>query len=286
MITLARRRAAAAVAHLHRADPRRGPRARRPSSCSRFGALLAEVPHSRPVSVFATSYDDDVSPSLTTWLPSRYEGPTGITGVLHTACRDAGIGSASLWAAVPTYVPSAPSPKAALALVERAVELTRPPGSAPPSSRSPRASYERQVDELVDRRRGDPRLRRASSRSASTAARPTRSATRTAWSTRSSASCASNPSSPTPSVLAIVSVRRHQVRQNERRSRLGPPGSAAAHGGVAGPGAGLLEQAGQAQHHVVGVAAAHDLQADGQARRTPGRPAPSTPGSSTGWPAW
>lgn len=87
-----------------------------------LGALLAEVPHSRPVSVFGATYDDESAEELDL-LPSRYEGPTGITGVLHNACRDAGIRSAALWAAVPTYVPSSPSPKAALALVDRTARL-------------------------------------------------------------------------------------------------------------------------------------------------------------------
>ena len=87
-----------------------------------IGALLAEVPHSRPVSVFGTAYDDSSADALDV-RPSRYEGPTGITGVLHSACHEAGIQSAALWAAVPTYVPSAPSPKAALALVQRAARL-------------------------------------------------------------------------------------------------------------------------------------------------------------------
>ena len=87
-----------------------------------LGALLAEVPHSRPVSIFGATYDDASADELDL-LPSRYEGPTGITGVLHNACRDAGIRSAALWAAVPTYVPSSPSPKAALALVERTARL-------------------------------------------------------------------------------------------------------------------------------------------------------------------
>lgn len=87
-----------------------------------IGALLAEVPHSRPVSVFGTAYDDTTSGQLEV-RPSRYEGPTGITGVLHNMCNEAGIPSAALWAAVPTYVPSAPSPKAALALVHRAARL-------------------------------------------------------------------------------------------------------------------------------------------------------------------
>ena len=112
-----------------------------------FGALLAEVPHNRPSSVFATSYDDKVAKSFSL-VPSRYEGPTGITGVLHTACRDAGLASASLWAAVPTYVPAAPTPKAALALVQRAADLLDL-SVATTELEIAAASYERQVDELV-----------------------------------------------------------------------------------------------------------------------------------------
>ncbi|MEX1218665.1 MAG: PAC2 family protein [Acidimicrobiales bacterium] len=87
-----------------------------------LGALLAEVPHSRPVSVFGATYDDASTNELDL-LPSRYQGPTGITGVLHNSCREAGIRSAAFWAAVPTYVPSASSPKAALALVDRTARL-------------------------------------------------------------------------------------------------------------------------------------------------------------------
>ena len=83
-----------------------------------LGALLADVPHTRPTAVFGTSYDPVVVDALRL-EPSRYEGPTGIVGVLHDACRTRGINSASLWATVPSYVASAPSPKAALALVER-----------------------------------------------------------------------------------------------------------------------------------------------------------------------
>jgi len=87
-----------------------------------LGALLAEVPHSRPVSVFGTAYDEADATALDL-RPSRYEGPTGITGVLHSSCNEIGIQSAAFWAAVPTYVPSAPSPKAALALVQRTCRM-------------------------------------------------------------------------------------------------------------------------------------------------------------------
>ncbi len=112
-----------------------------------FGALLAEVPHTRPVSVFGTADDDELIDELGL-LPSRYEGPTGITGVLQASCRAAGLQSAALWAAVPTYVPSAPSPKAALALVERATRLLDIPVVATELEIAS-ASYERQVSELV-----------------------------------------------------------------------------------------------------------------------------------------
>lgn len=91
-----------------------------------LGALLAEVPHSRPTPVYGAGYDDDTSLALGL-MPSRYEGPTGIVGVLHAACRDAGRPSASLWAAVPTYVPAVPSPPATRALVHRLFRLLEVP---------------------------------------------------------------------------------------------------------------------------------------------------------------
>jgi proteasome assembly chaperone (PAC2) family protein len=112
-----------------------------------LGALLADVAHSRPVSVIGTAYDPSVVARLRL-RPSTYEGPTGIVGVLHAACRDAGIPSASLWAAVPTYVPAAPSPKAALALVERTAALLDV-GVMTTDLEIASASYERQVSELV-----------------------------------------------------------------------------------------------------------------------------------------
>jgi predicted ATP-grasp superfamily ATP-dependent carboligase len=87
-----------------------------------LGSLLADVPHTRPAPVSAAASD----PSLVEELgvePSRYEGPTGILGVLLDACRRADIPSVSLWAAVPHYVSLAPSPRAALALCRRLGEL-------------------------------------------------------------------------------------------------------------------------------------------------------------------
>jgi proteasome assembly chaperone (PAC2) family protein len=89
-----------------------------------LGALLADVPHTRPAPVTGSASD----PTLVDTLGlqhSRYEGPTGIVGVLHDACRQAGMPSASLWAAVPHYVSLAPSPRAARALVERLGVLLR-----------------------------------------------------------------------------------------------------------------------------------------------------------------
>lgn len=112
------------------------------------GALLAEVPHTRPTPVYGAAYDDEVTSELGL-MPSRYEGPTGIVGVLHAACRDAGLRSASLWAAVPTYIPSAPSPKAALALVERTAKLLSVTSSTD-ELEAATAEYEEQITELVD----------------------------------------------------------------------------------------------------------------------------------------
>jgi proteasome assembly chaperone (PAC2) family protein len=89
-----------------------------------LGSLLADVPHTRPAPVTAAATD----PALVSGLgleASRYEGPTGIVGVVHDGCRDASIPSVSLWAAVPHYVSLAPSPRAALALVRRLGELLR-----------------------------------------------------------------------------------------------------------------------------------------------------------------
>jgi proteasome assembly chaperone (PAC2) family protein len=87
-----------------------------------LGSLLADVPHTRPAPVSAAASDPELVEELGV-EPSRYEGPTGILGVLLDACRRAGIPSVSLWAAVPHYVSLAPSPRAALALCRRLGEL-------------------------------------------------------------------------------------------------------------------------------------------------------------------
>src|SRR3954465_10682422 len=83
-----------------------------------LGALLADVPHTRPSPVTGSASDAELVKDLGL-SPSRYEGPTGIVGVLPDACNKAGIPSASLWAAVPHYVSLTPSPRAAAALCER-----------------------------------------------------------------------------------------------------------------------------------------------------------------------
>jgi proteasome assembly chaperone (PAC2) family protein len=91
-----------------------------------FGSLLADVPHTRPAPVTGAATDPELVKSLGL-EPSRYEGPTGIGGVVHATCREAGIPSVSLWSAVPHYVSLAPSPRAALALVRRFGELVDVP---------------------------------------------------------------------------------------------------------------------------------------------------------------
>ncbi len=112
-----------------------------------LGALLADVAHSRPVRVTGTAADAELVRRLKLER-STYEGPTGIVGVLHDAFRKAHLPSASLWAAVPHYVGSTPSPKASLALIERAAELL----SATVDTEDLQiaaADYERQVSEVV-----------------------------------------------------------------------------------------------------------------------------------------
>src|SRR5215212_137093 len=114
-----------------------------------LGALLADVPHSRPVPITGLSSDDALVQRL--GLPgSSYEGPTGIVGVLHAACQEAGMPTASLWASVPHYVAAAPNPKAALALVRKLESLL---GVAVDATELESASveYERQVSLAVQR---------------------------------------------------------------------------------------------------------------------------------------
>jgi proteasome assembly chaperone (PAC2) family protein len=81
-----------------------------------LGALLADVPHTRPVAITGIASERSLVDRLG-FQHTSYEGPTGIVGVLHSTCANAGIPSASLWASVPHYVAAAPNPKVALALV-------------------------------------------------------------------------------------------------------------------------------------------------------------------------
>ena len=91
-----------------------------------LGALLADVPHSRPVPIIGTATDDQLIERFEL-RRSQYEGPTGIVGVLHDHLNRAGLATASLWAAVPGYASQIPSAKAALALVERACSMIGTP---------------------------------------------------------------------------------------------------------------------------------------------------------------
>jgi proteasome assembly chaperone (PAC2) family protein len=87
-----------------------------------LGAFLTDVPHTREVPVVGSAVDENTADRLGL-SRSQYEGPTGIVGVLHDASIRTGLSSVSLWAAVPHYLPAAPNPKAALALIQRASAL-------------------------------------------------------------------------------------------------------------------------------------------------------------------
>jgi len=87
-----------------------------------LGSLLADSPHTRPVPVTGVAYDAATAVKLGV-EPSRYEGPTGIAGVLQDTVARAGIQAISLWAAVPHYVSQPPSPKATVALVRKIEDL-------------------------------------------------------------------------------------------------------------------------------------------------------------------
>jgi proteasome assembly chaperone (PAC2) family protein len=113
-----------------------------------LGALLADVPHSRPVGITALSSDQALTDRLANLTPATYEGPTGIVGVLHDACHAAGLPSVSLWASVPHYVAAAPNPKAALALVRNLEQLVGVSVDAG-ELESAAGDYERQVNLAV-----------------------------------------------------------------------------------------------------------------------------------------
>ncbi|MGH2754758.1 MAG: PAC2 family protein [Actinomycetota bacterium] len=112
-----------------------------------LGALLADVPHSRETLVTGTAGDEQLIDRLGLQR-SRYEGPTGIVGVLHDAFAKAKVPSASLWAAVPHYLAVSPNPKAALALVNKTVELIQASVDVGDLVAAARV-YEEKVDEIV-----------------------------------------------------------------------------------------------------------------------------------------
>src|SRR3954471_13155730 len=112
-----------------------------------LGALMADVAHTRPVPITGLASDPELVEQLG-MSRSSYEGPTGIVGVVHDACRRHGMTSASLWAAVPHYVAAVPNPKAALALLRRLEGLT---GIAVEASEleEETADYEEQIGRAV-----------------------------------------------------------------------------------------------------------------------------------------
>ncbi|WP_415855247.1 proteasome assembly chaperone family protein [Sinomonas sp. G460-2] len=112
-----------------------------------IGALLADVPHSRPIPVTATSEAGDLRERLNLEA-SQYEGPTGIVGVFADAADHHGIPTISLWAAVPHYVAQAPSPKAQLALMHRIEEMIQIPLDTNELAEDAEA-WERGVNELA-----------------------------------------------------------------------------------------------------------------------------------------
>jgi hypothetical protein len=135
-----------------------------------MGALLADVPHSRPVSVSANSQDPALVENLGL-SASRYEGPTGITGVLHRSCAEGGLPSVSFWASVPHYLPAVPSAPATLALLnslsnllgmevdtselERTAEAYREQVSVAVSQDSDLSSYVQMLEDRFDAQAGE-----------------------------------------------------------------------------------------------------------------------------------
>lgn len=113
-----------------------------------LGALLADVPHSRTVQLIGTATEQDLIERYDLQR-SRYEGPTGIVGIVQDACQRADIPCVALWAAVPAYASQVPSPKATLALVDRLGSII---GSTLPAARltAQVGDYEAQVSSIVN----------------------------------------------------------------------------------------------------------------------------------------
>ena len=115
-----------------------------------LGALLADAVHTRPVPLSGYSMDRDLSVRLGSMriAGTRYQGPTGIVGTLHDACRRNGLSAASLWASVPYYLGTTPNPKASHALLSAASELLDLHVDLAPLEEQVRA-FEKQVGEAV-----------------------------------------------------------------------------------------------------------------------------------------
>jgi len=112
-----------------------------------LGALLSDTPHTRPIQVTGTAYDGDAAAKFGLER-SRYEGPTGIVGVLQDACVGAGIQAVSFWAGVPHYVSQPPNPKATIALlhsVEEVLDIPVPLAELPQQA----DEWQKLVDEMA-----------------------------------------------------------------------------------------------------------------------------------------
>ena len=111
------------------------------------GSMLADTPHTRPITVSGSGAHPEIARRLGVEI-SKYEGPTGILGVIQDGCVRRGVDAISLWAAIPHYASSSPSPKATLALVnalEDFLEITLPQGELPQES----IAWEREVTEMA-----------------------------------------------------------------------------------------------------------------------------------------
>ncbi|HKZ05982.1 MAG TPA: PAC2 family protein [Methylomirabilota bacterium] len=112
-----------------------------------LGALLAEVPHTRPVRLTGGSHDPELAARLGI-RPTRYEGPTGIVGVLNTMARDQDVPTASLWANVPHYISGIENPKASMALVRRVLSLLNAEADLSDLEESAK-QFEQNLEEIV-----------------------------------------------------------------------------------------------------------------------------------------
>ena len=112
-----------------------------------LGSLLADTPHSRPITVTGTGAHPNIAERLGVSV-SKYEGPTGILGIIQDGCMRRGIDAISLWAAVPHYASASPSPKASLALInslEDFLDVSFPLGTLQEDA----DEWEKSVDELA-----------------------------------------------------------------------------------------------------------------------------------------